>query len=70
MKTAGIVLIIIGLLMVVIPGISFTREKKVLDVGPLEVNKKEKKTLSWPTYVGGIAAIAGIVMVVAGKKQN
>ena len=70
MKTAGIILIVIGLLMVVIPSISFTKEKKVVDVGPLEINKKEKKTLSWPTYAGGIAAIAGIVMVVAGKKQS
>ncbi|MBV4355563.1 hypothetical protein [Pinibacter aurantiacus] len=70
MKTAGIILIIIGLLMVVIPSVSFTSEKKVLKVGELEVNKKEKKTYSWPTYVGGIAALAGIVMVVAGKKQS
>jgi len=70
MKTAGFILIIIGLLMIVIPGVSFTKEEKVMKVGPLEVNKKEKKTLHWPTYAGGIAAIAGVVMVVAGRKQN
>ena len=69
MKTFGIVLIIIGILMFVFPSITFTKEKKVVDVGPLEVNKKEDKTIGWPVYAGAVAVIAGIVLVVADRKR-
>lgn len=69
MKTLGIVLIVIGILMFVFPSITFTKEKKVVDVGPLEVNKKEDKTIGWPIYAGGVAVIAGIVLVVADRKR-
>lgn len=70
MKTAGIVLIIVGILMIFIPAINFTKEKTVAKIGNLEVNKQERKTISWPTYLGGIAAVAGIVMLVSAKKQS
>jgi drug/metabolite transporter (DMT)-like permease len=41
----------------------------VIDVGPVHVNKTEDKWIGWPTYAGGILVIAGIVLVVAGKKK-
>ncbi len=69
MKVLGIVLIIVGILMFVFQNISFTQEKKVVDLGPLEVNKKEQKTIGWPVYAGGIAVIAGIALVVLDKKR-
>ncbi len=69
MKTAGFVLIIVGILMIVFKGFSVTTEKKVVDLGPVEINKKDNKWIGWPTYAGGILAIAGVVMVVAGKKK-
>jgi UDP-N-acetylmuramyl pentapeptide phosphotransferase/UDP-N-acetylglucosamine-1-phosphate transferase len=69
MKPLSIILIVAGILMLVFTNINFTTEKKVIDVGPLEVNKKEKKTVAWPSWVGGIAVIAGIVLMVSDKKQ-
>jgi len=69
MKTAGIVLIIIGILMIVFRGFSVTTEKEVVDLGPVEINKKENKWIGWPTYAGGLLAIVGVVMVVADKKK-
>ena len=69
MKIAGIILIVAGLLMLVFNNISFTKEEKVVDVGPLEINAKEKKTLGWPNYAGGIAIVAGVVLVVIDRKK-
>lgn len=69
MRTFGIVLIIAGILMMIFTGINFTTEKKVVDVGPVEINKEEDKRIGWPTYAGGIVAVIGVVMVVAGKKR-
>ena len=69
MKTAGIVLIVIGIAMLIFRGFSVQTEKEVIDLGPLEVNKKENKWIGWPVYAGGIAMVAGVIMVVADRKK-
>ena len=69
MKTAGWILIVIGIVMIIIKGFSIPVEKKVIDVGPIQVNKTENKWIGWPTYAGGILAVIGVVLVVAGKKK-
>lgn len=69
MKALGIVLIIAGVLMLIFRGFSFTREKEVVDLGPLEINKKEKESVGWPVYAGAVAAVAGVIILVAAKKK-
>ncbi len=69
MRIIGIVLVIAGILMLVFRGINFTTEKKVVDLGPLEINKKENKSVNWPLYAGIVVTLAGVVMVVADKKK-
>ena len=70
MKVIGIVLIIIGIFMFVFRSFSFTQEKKVIDLGPLQVNRQEEKTIGWPVYAGAIAVIAGIALVVLDRRQS
>lgn len=70
MKILGIVLIILGILMFVFRNISFTQEKKVVDLGPVQVNRKEEKTIGWPIYAGGIAVVAGIALVAFDKNKS
>ncbi len=70
MKTFGIVLIVVGILMMVFRGFNFTRTEKVVDLGPLEVNKKEKESVGWPIYAGGLAIGAGVVLLIAGNKKR
>lgn len=70
MKTLGIVLIAVGILMLIFRGFSFTKEKKVVDLGPVEINKKEKHNVGWPVYAGGFAIVAGVIVLVAGRKSN
>ncbi len=69
MKAAGWILIAIGIVMILIKGFSVPVEKKVIDVGPIHVNKTENKWIGWPTYAGGILAVIGVVLVVADKKK-
>ena len=69
MRNLGIVLIVIGILMLLIPSINFTRKEKVLDIGPVEINKTEKETIAWPYYAGGLVTIAGVVLLLANKKK-
>ena len=69
MKAFGIILIVAGILMLIFRSFSFTKEKKVIDAGPVEINKKENKTIGWPVYAGGIAVAAGVIILVAARKK-
>jgi hypothetical protein len=69
MKKAGWVLIAIGIVMIIIKGFSIPVERKVIDVGPIQVSKTENKWVGWPTYAGGLLAIIGVVLVVSDKKK-
>src|SRR5665213_1365189 len=57
MKSLGIILIVIGIAMIIIRGVSVPTQKKVVDIGSLEINKTENKWIGWPTYAGAIVAI-------------
>ena len=70
MKIAAILLIIAGILMLIFRGFNFTQEKKLVDIGPLEINKQQKKFVGWPFYAVGVTLVAGIIVLVAGKKKS
>jgi len=69
MKTLGIILIVAGILMIVFRGFSVQTEKKVVDVGPVEINKKENKWIGWPTYAGALAIAAGAIVLVSNRRR-
>ena len=69
MRSIGIVLIVVGIAMLIVRGFSVQTEEKVIDVGPLEVTKKENKWIGWPVYAGGIAIVAGLIMVIADRRK-
>jgi hypothetical protein len=70
MKALGIILIVIGIAMILVREINFTTEKKVADIGPIELNKKEKKSVDWPVYAGiGVAAVGAVVLVASTRKS-
>lgn len=69
MKTLGLILLIGGIAMIIIRGFSVQTEEKVLDVGPVEVNKTENKWIGWPTYVGALVAVLGVVLIVTDRKR-
>jgi uncharacterized membrane protein len=70
MRTTGIVLIIVGILMFIFSRINFTTKEKVIDVGPIEVNKEKQNSVGWPAYAGGIVTLAGVVLVIAGSRKT
>lgn len=70
MKITGIILVVIGILMLIFNTVNFTTEEKVVDIGPLEVNKEKERTIGWPVYAGGIVLAAGIGLTVAGSRKK
>jgi len=69
MKSLGIILIVLGIAMIIIRGVSVPTQKKVVDIGSLEINKTENKWYGWSTYAGAIVAVVGVVLVLSGKKK-
>lgn len=70
MKTIiGAVLIVIGLIGLIWGGISYTREEKVLDLGPLEATAERRETIPVGPVVGGLALVGGIVLLVSARKR-
>jgi drug/metabolite transporter (DMT)-like permease len=70
MKTVGLILIVIGVLMIVIRGFNVPVKKNIVNVGPVEINKTEDKWIGWPTYAGAIIAVAGIVLIITNRKKS
>jgi uncharacterized membrane protein YidH (DUF202 family) len=71
MKLAAIVLIVVGVIALAYGGISYTREKKVVDIGPIEATAKTRETIPLPPMLG-VAAIAGgvVMLLVSGRRRG
>ena len=67
-KTIGIVLIIIGAVMLIWTGFTYTKKEKVIDAGPIQVSADRQKTVNWPPYLGRILLVGGIVIDATSNK--
>ncbi|OKS85352.1 hypothetical protein [Mucilaginibacter polytrichastri] len=67
-KIIGFALIIIGVVMLIWTGFTYTKKEKVIDAGPLQISADREKTVAWPPYLGGILLIGGIIIVATSKK--
>jgi uncharacterized membrane protein YidH (DUF202 family) len=69
MKVLGIVLIILGVLGLAYGGFSYTREKKVVDLGPLQASTRTHETVPVPPLVSGAVLAGGIVLLVMSARK-
>ena len=65
----GVILLVAGLAGLAWPVISYTKTEKVVDIGPIEVTAEREKHLPVPPIVGGLAAVAGVVIIVASSRK-
>lgn len=70
MRTLGVILIILGLLGFIFEGITFTQEEEVADVGPLELQQEEQRTVPITPIASGVAVVAGIALVVVDSRRE
>lgn len=66
----GIVLIILGIIGFATGGVSFTHQKKVVDMGPVQVSHKDKETFPISPVLSTIAVVAGVVLVGVGARSR
>ena len=65
----GILLILFGIIGFATGGLRFTHEKKVVDLGPVQIGHKETSTLLISPILSTISLVAGVGLVVVGAKS-
>ncbi len=66
MVWVGILLIVLGVLILAYQGISYTRQKRVLDVGSVHIATKTHEYIPLPPILGGLVLLGGVILVVIG----
>lgn len=66
----GILLIVLAIVGFARGGVSFTHQKKDVDVGPLQLSHKETNTLPMSPILSTLALVAGVGLVVVGVRTN
>jgi LPXTG-motif cell wall-anchored protein len=70
MKTLGIVLVVIGLFMMIYTGFNYVSKEKVVDLGPIKINKETNHPVQWSPIMGVLLLAGGIAFYVTKKKVN
>jgi hypothetical protein len=69
MKALGFVLVVLGVLALLYGGITYNRERTVLDVGPFKATAAEQKNVPLSPIVGAIALLGGVVLLLVPRKR-
>lgn len=70
MKLIGIVLIVIGLVALLLGGITYTTRDTVVDIGPVHATAERQHLIPLSPVFGVAAVVAGVVCLVAGTRTR
>lgn len=66
-KSVGLILIVIGAILLIWTGFTYTKREKIVDAGPIQISADKEKSVNWPPYAGGIILVAGVVVLVTSR---
>jgi uncharacterized membrane protein YidH (DUF202 family) len=66
----GIILIVLGIVGFAVGGFSYTHEKKVIDMGPVQVRHQETRTVPISPILSTVSLVAGVALVVVGARRS
>ena len=66
----GILLVVVGVIGFAVGGFTFTREKKDVDLGPVQISHQKKETVPISPILSSIALIGGIALVAVGARSR
>jgi hypothetical protein len=67
-RILGIILIVLGLAGLLFGGLSYDKKKADVDLGPVDFEVTERKTLPVPPIAGAVAIVAGVALMFVGRK--
>jgi uncharacterized membrane protein len=68
-KSVGLLLVIVGVVLLIWTGFTYTKKEKIVDAGPLQISADRQKTVNWPPYAGGIVLLAGVIVLIGSRKK-
>jgi hypothetical protein len=69
-KAVGFILIIVGIIMIAYTGFDFVTTKKVVDLGPVQINQETNHPIKWSPVIGVTMLAGGILIIVFSKKTS
>jgi len=70
MRIVGVILIVLGIIGFAVGGITYTSQRTVVDIGPIEVQAEERERFPIAPLAAGAALVAGLVLVVVGSRRT
>jgi len=70
LRVVGIVLLVIGLGGLAVGTLEYTRNKKVLDAGPIHIERKDTESVTIPPLAAGGVAAVGFVLTLVGSRRK
>lgn len=69
MKSTGIVLVILGIVMSIFNAFKFFTKEKVVDLGVIEITRDKPNSISWSPILGiAIIVLGVIILYIASRK--
>ncbi len=66
----GVVLVIAGVLAFAYRGITYTQQKKVAQLGSVQITTKERKSIPLPPALGAAAVGVGAILIVVSVRRG
>ncbi len=67
-RILGAILIVLGLIGIVWGGFTYTTQKKVVDLGPIQATHTTHHDIPVPPIAGAISIIAGVAFLATSKR--
>ena len=69
LKIVGVMLILLGAAALYFREISYKTQEDVVRVGPMQATMETRKTIPIHPAFGGVAVVAGVALLVLGRKK-
>ncbi|HEX9651978.1 MAG TPA: hypothetical protein VGA21_15560 [Cyclobacteriaceae bacterium] len=67
-RNSAFILIVLGILMLIYTGFNFVTTERVVDLGPLKIDKQKNHSVAWPPIVGIVLVVGGVFLLGKTKK--
>lgn len=69
MKIFGFVLVVFGAIALIYGGISYSRQRTIVDLGPIKATATEQRNIPFSPIVGGIAILGGALLLFLPRRR-
>jgi len=66
----GILLVVLGVLALAYQGFTYTRQEKIIDIGPVQATTEKHERVAIPPLVGGLVLAGGLILLVGSLRRN